>query len=102
MITVMSCAYIIIFRYSQIDDNALEEMVRKIHEVCPNGGQGEVMARLRSDGIQVQQNRIRKALGIVDPVGTASRWAAVIQRRKYTVKSPNSLWHLDTNHALKR
>ena len=83
-------------------DPELQTQLRNLHEQCPNAGQMEMMARLRADGLQVQQRRVRSAMQIVDPVGTATRWASVIQRRTYHVKSPNSLWHMDTNHALRR
>ncbi|XP_052211890.1 uncharacterized protein LOC127830976 [Dreissena polymorpha] len=38
----------------------------------------------------------------VDASGTALRWSATIQRRKYSVPTANSVWHLDTHHSLIR
>ena len=89
-------------RYSARNDSALDHAVQQQHQVCPTAGQEEIRARLRCEGLMVNQQRVRQSLQRVDSLGTASRWASVIQRREYAVKSPNSLWHLDTNHALRR
>lgn len=90
-------------RYSTISDEDLQREVREVNQQQPRSGSEEVRATLRtSRGITVQRDRIRAALTTVDPIGTACRWAQVTERRSYSVKSPNSLWHLDNNHALKR
>ncbi|XP_053380733.1 uncharacterized protein LOC123532085 [Mercenaria mercenaria] len=70
----------------------------------PNSGSEEVTAilRTRHPPIITQRNGVQAALREADPVGTASRWSRVIQRRRYSVPSPNAVWHLDTNHALRR
>lgn len=57
---------------------------------------------LRSSGVHVTRNRIRKCLSEIDPIGTAKRWSNTIKRRLYSVKTPNSLWHLDANLKLSR
>ena len=38
----------------------------------------------------------------LDPVGTALRWRGTICRRKYNVRGPNALWHIDGNHKMIR
>ena len=38
----------------------------------------------------------------VDPLGVTLRWARSVHRRSYSVPCPNSLWHIDSNHALIR
>ena len=38
----------------------------------------------------------------VEPEGVTVRWTSAVQRRKYSVFSPLSLWHLDGNHKLIR
>lgn len=38
----------------------------------------------------------------LDPVGTALRWRRTICLRKYTVRCPNALWHIDGNHKMIR
>ncbi|XP_014674703.1 PREDICTED: uncharacterized protein LOC106814853 [Priapulus caudatus] len=90
--------------YSSISNANLEAQVRNINRQYPNSGSQEVRAHLRglAHPIIVQRERVRRAVRVVDPVGTASRWAQVIHRRRYSVPGPNSLWHLDTNHALRR
>ena len=53
-----------------------------------------------SEGIFVQRYRIREILSLIDPVGSALRRGAAIQRRRYNVRAPNHLWHIDGNHKL--
>ena len=36
----------------------------------------------------------------LDPVVSALRWRRVICRRKYIVRYPNALWHIDGNHKM--
>ena len=38
----------------------------------------------------------------LDPVGTALRWRGSICWRKYSVRCPNALWHIDGNHKMIR
>lgn len=57
---------------------------------------------VRSLGLRVQRDRIRASLTRVDPVNSQLRWASIITRRTYSVPWPNSLWHMDGNHALIR
>ena len=40
------------------------------------------------------------SLGRVDPQGTFMRRLICLQRRKYSVAGPQSLWHMDLNHKL--
>ncbi|XP_053373940.1 uncharacterized protein LOC128546705 [Mercenaria mercenaria] len=91
-------------RYTNISDEELRDVVAGINLENPNSGSEEVTAILRTRHPQIitQRNRVRAALREADPVGTASRWSRVIQRRRYSVPSPNAVWHLDTNHALRR
>ena len=37
---------------------------------------------------------VHEAIHKVDPVDTALHWSTKIKRRRYSVPSPNSLWHL--------
>lgn len=90
-------------RYSNISDQRLLEVVREINKEQPNSGSEEVRATLAATrGLVVHRQRVRSALTRADPVGCASRWAQTTQRRTYSVASPNSLWHLDNNHSLRR
>eukprot|EP01084_Bolivina_argentea_P051534 94811_1 len=51
-------------------------------------------------GVCISKPKISQSLRRTDPIGALTRWAAKIQRRKYSVPGPNSLWHNDTNHKL--
>lgn len=55
---------------------------------------------LKSVGINVQQKRIKDCLRQIDPTFNELRWAALINRRTYSVRAPNSLWHIDGHHSL--
>lgn len=57
---------------------------------------------LRARGKVVQRRKVRAILADVDPLGTASRWSRGIQRRTYSVPTPNSLWHMDAHLKLIR
>ena len=59
-----------------------------------------VYGHLESIGIHVQQIRVRNLLRRFDPTFSHMRWAAVIHRRSYSVRAPNSLWHIDGHHSL--
>ena len=91
-------------QFTEISDDELKNKVRDLNRRYPNSGAAEMLSLLKSSDppIFIQRDRCRKALSEVDPVGTARRWAQAIKRRKYSVPTPNSLWHCDTNHALIR
>lgn len=57
---------------------------------------------LRNEGLYVQRKRVRIIFAEIDRVGTAVRWANAVQRRTYSVPTPNSLWHMDANLKLIR
>ncbi|KAJ7580486.1 hypothetical protein C8J56DRAFT_732946, partial [Mycena floridula] len=46
--------------------------------------------------------RVTASLKRVDNLGRTLRNNQTIRRRKYSVKRPNSLWHLDGHHKLIR
>lgn len=88
--------------YSQINDHQLDVLVSQIKHEFPNCGSRLMHGHLVSRGHRVSQARVRESLHRVDPEGIAVRWTSAVQRRKYTVFSPLSLWHLDGNHKLIR
>lgn len=57
------------------------------------------MGHLRSLGIRIQQKRLIKTLVRVDQENSRLRWACLINRRKYNIPGPNSLWHADRHHS---
>ena len=47
-----------------MNDDQLTEKIKAIHKSCPNAGSGDVHARLRAQGFQIQQKRVRQTIGI--------------------------------------
>ena len=88
--------------YSDISDHELDRIVSEIKRNFPNCGFRLMEGHLLRRGIRIPQHRVRDCFHRLDPDGVAIRWAATIQRRKYSVASPLSLWHLDGNHKLIR
>ncbi|XP_068697732.1 uncharacterized protein [Montipora foliosa] len=91
-------------RYSDISDDELDELIRGyISRHGNTTGESYSIGFVRSRGLRIQRDRIRRSLGTrVDPENTALRWACVITRRVYSVPGPNSLWHIDGHHSLIR
>ena len=56
-----------------------------------------VLVHLRSEGLSIQGERVRKCLAHVDPRNFRIRWAITVSQRAYLVAVPNSLWHLDSH-----
>ena len=88
--------------FSSVSDAELDGLVSSIIDLHPRSGQKTVSGRLRSQGYKVQWDRIREAISRVDPSGVEARFRSVLHRRKYHVRSPNSLWQLDGYHKLIR
>jgi len=88
--------------YAQITDQELDVLVTDIKHAFPNCGYRLMYGHLLNQGYRVAQMRIRDSLHRVDPDGSVIRWASTIERRKYRVSSPLSLWHIDGNHKLIR
>ena len=88
--------------YSSITDVELDLLVSQVKDEFPNCGTRLMHGHLLSRGHRITQARIRESLHRVDPEGVAIRWSSAVQRRKYAVASPLSLWHLDGNHKLIR
>ncbi len=89
-------------RYSDISDEALEDVLKDLTRQFPNTGLPIMSGHLLSLGIHVQRRRITEILQHIDPVGRAQRWHSVVHRRTYSVPGPNSLWHIDGHHSLIR
>lgn len=86
-------------RYS---DSSLDELVRHFRHSHPHCGQSILQGYLTGIGVRVQRYRIRAAVTRVDPLGSMLRTRQPIVRRRYTVRGPNSLWHIDGHHSLIR
>ena len=88
--------------YSVISDQELDRIVSEVKKEFPNCGYRLMKGHLLHRGYRVTQAQIRESLHRVDQEGIAIRWSSVIHRRKYAVRSPLSLWHIDGNHKLIR
>lgn len=53
-------------------------------------------------GLRVQRRRVRSLLKRVDGLRQLLTRKKIIRHRKYTVKRPNTLWHLDGHHKMIR
>ena len=51
---------------------------------------------------KVQRERLRQSLLRTDPSGAVQRWKQTVKRRKYNVRPPLALWHIDGHHKLIR
>lgn len=85
-----------------LEDDELHNIMQNIMDINPNIGQRRMLGALRARGYKVPQQRVRAAMRLLDPQGTALRWFGTIYRRKYYVPCPNALWHIDGCHKLIR
>ena len=90
--------------YALMSDQQLDAAILSILRDFPNIGCKRVTGFLRARGMFVQQSRIRSSMRRVDPEGTLLRSLElnIINRRRYNVAGPLSLWHIDGNHKLIR
>ena len=88
--------------YSHITDDQLDTLAEDFIHDHPFSGQRSFEGYLRAHSLRIQRVRIRDSLYRVDPCGVQERRRKALHRRVYSVKMPNSLWHIDTNHKLIR
>ena len=88
--------------YSSIPDSELDRLITTIHYHHPNCCYRLMQGHLTALGLRVQQNRIKEAMLRTDPEGVFSRWGCTVNRRQYSVPTPNALWHIDGYHRLIR
>lgn len=89
-------------QYSTLSYTELDRIVTSIQHNNPNCGYRLMQGYLARLGYRIQQCRIRESMARTDPLGMISRWCNTVQRREYSVASPNQLWHIDGNHRLIR
>ena len=88
---------------SNITEQELDEQVRQIVRNFPEIGYRRLLGELECQGIRITRIKARESLQRVDPIGVAQRWLqGPVRRRRYSVKGPLSLWHIDGNHKLIR
>ncbi len=81
-----------------IADAELDSLVATIHTSNPNAGYRMMMGLLRAQGHRVQWDRVRSSMHRVDTASIVSRsHLGCVVRRTYSVPSPKSLMHIDTN-----
>ena len=88
--------------YSTIGDQELDYLAGQIKQDFPNCGYRMMQGHLLRQGHRIPHARIRDCLHRIYAEGVTIRWASTVQRRKYTVSSPQSLWHINGNHRLIR
>lgn len=91
-----------VYRFTNVTETELERSVLAVKERHPDSGEVMVAGHLRSQGILVPRQRLRRILQAVDSVGIAARCTLHIRRRVYEAPSPNYVWHIDGLHKLIR
>ena len=88
--------------YTAIGDEDLDKIVENYLKDFPNTGYKRMKGFLTSNHLRVQEIRVRECMRRVDPEGVILRalQSRAVIRRKYRVKGPLSLWHMDGNHKL--
>ena len=94
----------VIQRYSNIADEALDSVVEGLMREFPNCGYKRMTGLLLNAGHRIQQNCITECMRRVNPEGVLLRALELrtVQRRRYQVRGPLALWHIDGNHKLIR
>ena len=78
----------------RISDEELLSLVQQIRDDFLFSGITMMCGNIRSRGIIVTRDRVRRAIKMIDPLGGALRWPSKVRRRPYSVAGPNSLWHI--------
>jgi hypothetical protein len=87
--------------FSNITDNELDNLVGQIcNQNAGVIGYQFMLAALQDQGHRVSRRRVRASMARTDLLGSLERWATIIPRTVYNVRSPNSLWHMDGNLKL--
>ena len=88
--------------YCSLNDGELDLLVADIQQQFPNAGNRQMYGHLWSRGVRVQFHRVRESQSRIDPEGSFMRQLQHLYRRRYSVKGPQHLWHIDGNHKLIR
>jgi hypothetical protein len=87
-------------QFAALSNADLDRLVKVYKSTKPDSGIRYLVGFLRYHGLRVQRKRVIHSVKRVDAVGRALRVRKIIKRRKYSVRRPNSLWHLDGHHKL--
>lgn len=89
-------------KYSELTNADLDILIGEFKKKRPDSGIRYIIGFLRRHGIRVQHHRVVHSLRRVDRLGQVLRDRRIKRRRKYYVKRPNALWHMDGHHKLIR
>ena len=88
--------------HSTITDDDLDQLVSQIIDQTGGViGSQFMCAILQDQGHKVIRRRVRESMSRVDVLGNLQRWCNLIPRSVYSVREPNSLWHMDGNLKLR-
>ena len=93
---------VVIETFSDISDQQLDRLVRRIKLQHPYDGERLMIGHLAREGVRVERTRLRGSIHRIDPINTAIRRSVAIRRRVYHSNGPNHTWHIDGNHKLIR
>jgi Bacterial regulatory protein, Fis family len=88
--------------FSTITNANLDELLRAYKQRRPESGLRYAIGYLRTRGLKVQHKRVMMSLKRIDGLGRILQHRQVTQRRTYTAKRPNAIWHVDGHHKLIR
>ena len=89
-------------QYSNLSNADLDMLVKTFKAQKPESGMRYLIGFLRYHGLRVQRRRVMWSLRRTDKLGQTLRERKVIRRRKYKVKRPDALWHVDGHHKVIR
>ena len=98
----MRCYNLSKLTFSDVTEEQLDVHVSEIAKDFPFCGEKMFKQFLEQKGVRVQRMRLRDSIHRVDAEGVENRKKGRLHRRVYSVKGPNHLWHVDTNHKLVR
>ncbi|KAL0565644.1 hypothetical protein V5O48_016377 [Marasmius crinis-equi] len=89
------------WKYSKVSNTTLDQITRNYRRSKPGSGARYLMGHIRGvHGLKVQQKRLRDSVKRVDRVGLVLKKRRKLRRRRYGVRRPNALWHIDGHHKL--
>lgn len=88
--------------YTRLTNPQLDTLIQSFKQSRPQSGIRYATGFLRRSNLRVQRHRVIQSLRRVDGIGNFLRHQQKIRRRRYYVKFPNALWHVDGHHKLIR
>ena len=89
-------------RYSRLSNEDLDSILLHLVNEYPTCGVRMLMGHLRRMSVMVTRARLRESLLRIDPVHGFVRQLHTTQRRTYSVRNANALWHIDGLHCFIR